>query len=300
MYSAFLSNAKTGKLRNSYERFTALSFQCALLSFGLLTLAGAGCNNDDATVDNISADETANGPNASNKDNFRKLHRQNPGIHNQWWQKDDKTLLTFCLSVPAGLDPEDKVPLVLFLHQGAKTYTRFFANDMLGLLVLPILGDTRAIVVAPDILDNSWTSERNNEQIMALLEEVCKTYTVDRDRILVMGYSMGASGVWQFVSRYPDFFTAGLPVAGGPISNFADIKWTVPMLCVQSTNDEVFPAIALRRAVEQLQKIDMTVQLHEVNGISHYSAASYIEPCKYAINWIKQGWDRKTAGEVSN
>jgi pimeloyl-ACP methyl ester carboxylesterase len=276
------------------------SRKLACVLFCILFLVDTGCNNKDTTKSEKPADEISAAPNEQNRDRFRELQPQAPGIHNQWWLRNDSTLLSFCLVVPTGLELETKVPLVLFLHPGSQTYSPFFAKEMVNSLVMPMLGDTRAIVVAPDILDNSWNNNRSTEQVMAILEEVCKTYPIDRERVLVTGYSIGANGVWHFVSRHPDFFTAALPIAGGPNPDYAEFKWTVPMLCLHSIADEVFPINNVRKAVDELQKIDRTVELIEINDASHYSSLAFIEPGRNAIGRIRQIWDMKATGGTPN
>lgn len=265
----------------------------AWISLCLVFLVGTGCKERDKPVSESPDEATSAVADVPERDRLRELHPQPAGIHNQRWLRNDSTLLSFCLYVPEGIELEPEVPLVLFLHPGSQTYTPFFARDMVNNLVVPMLGDTRAIVVAPDILDNSWTSEESTEQVMAILEEVCKTYPVDRDRILATGYSIGASGVWHFVSRAPDVFTAALPIAGGPSVNYAEFKWRVPMLCLHSTADEVFPVANVRKAVDELRKNDETIELIEINDASHYSLRAFIEPGQKALARIKEIWGRK-------
>jgi pimeloyl-ACP methyl ester carboxylesterase len=46
------------------------------------------------------------------------------------------------------------------------------------------------------------------------IEDVCGRYPIDRDRIAIMGHSMGGAATWYLTSHYPDFFSAGNPSAG--------------------------------------------------------------------------------------
>jgi hypothetical protein len=46
-----------------------------------------------------------------------------------------------------------------------------------------------------------------------VIEDVATKYPIDRDRISVTGSSVGGAATWYLVSHYPDFFSAGAPMA---------------------------------------------------------------------------------------
>ena len=46
------------------------------------------------------------------------------------------------------------------------------------------------------------------------IEAVCRRYNVDRDRIILRGMWMGASGTWHLGLKHPDFFVALGPYCG--------------------------------------------------------------------------------------
>jgi predicted peptidase len=47
-----------------------------------------------------------------------------------------------------------------------------------------------------------------------LISVLAKQYPIDRSRIYVMGFSMGASGVWDLITRQPGTFAAAVAVSG--------------------------------------------------------------------------------------
>jgi predicted peptidase len=59
--------------------------------------------------------------------------------------------------------------------------------------------------------DERWTDTKGLKQ---LLDHICKAYPVDRTRMYVMGFSMGASGAWRMGYEYPELFSAIVPIAG--------------------------------------------------------------------------------------
>ena len=69
------------------------------------------------------------------------------------------------------------------------------------------------IVVSPQCPRDSWWRV---EALKALVDEVVKQRgDVDRSRLYVTGLSMGGYGTWSFLSRYPDYFAAAIPICGG-------------------------------------------------------------------------------------
>jgi hypothetical protein len=56
-----------------------------------------------------------------------------------------------------------------------------------------------------------WAGETD---VFEAIEAVCRNYAVDRDRIVLRGMSMGASGTWHLGLKYPDRFVALGPYCG--------------------------------------------------------------------------------------
>lgn len=56
-----------------------------------------------------------------------------------------------------------------------------------------------------------WAGERD---VFEAIEAVCRNYKIDRDRIVLRGMSMGASGTWHLGLKHPDRFVAIGPYCG--------------------------------------------------------------------------------------
>jgi hypothetical protein len=56
-----------------------------------------------------------------------------------------------------------------------------------------------------------WAGEAD---VFEAIEDVCKDYSIDRDRIVLRGMSMGASGTWHLGLKRPDRFVALGPYCG--------------------------------------------------------------------------------------
>jgi poly(3-hydroxybutyrate) depolymerase len=74
-----------------------------------------------------------------------------------------------------------------------------------------------------------WAGETD---VFEAIEAACRNYAIDRDRIILRGMSMGASGTWHLGLKHPDRFVALGPYCGyvdthhfseTPLSNFVKV-----------------------------------------------------------------------------
>ena len=73
--------------------------------------------------------------------------------------------------------------------------------------------DQHAIILAPQIPVGNWDAMATN--VKALIDNIIDAENVDRSRIYICGYSLGAKGTWSMIQKYPNFF-AGALSAGSP------------------------------------------------------------------------------------
>jgi len=50
--------------------------------------------------------------------------------------------------------------------------------------------------------------------VLAAIDDACRKYPIDRDRIYVFGTSMGGAATWYLASHYPDVFAGAAPACG--------------------------------------------------------------------------------------
>ena len=90
------------------------------------------------------------------------------------------------------------------------------ALGLMKVLVVPGLSDLGAIMVAPETMDRAWDTTANERAVIALLDAVQTAYRIDARRVVVTGFSMGGAGTWHFAARFPERFSAAVPMAGRP------------------------------------------------------------------------------------
>src|SRR5258705_12733930 len=207
-----------------------------------------------------------------------------PGIHDLTLAQNGAPTIHYALSVPPRYRGEP-VPLVLALHFGGDPDGA--GRSMLDILIQPALGDLGAVIVAPDSLAGGWSSPQNEQAVNALLAAVEKSYAIDQKRMIVTGYSMGGAGTWYWADKYPDRFSAAVPVSGRPTSSAT--TWRVPVFAVHSRNDQVNPIGPTEQRIAQLKKQGLNAQIVVLTGISHYETNRFVDGLRQAVPWIQKG-----------
>lgn len=68
------------------------------------------------------------------------------------------------------------------------------------------------IVVQPFGRSNSFYQGIAEDEVMQIIDEVMQTFSVDADRVYIMGHSMGGAGSWMIGLHYPDRFGGIMPI----------------------------------------------------------------------------------------
>jgi poly(3-hydroxybutyrate) depolymerase len=129
----------------------------------------------------------------------------------------DGSTQPYGLIVPQSYDGQTPIRLDVVLHGSSKPV------GMSELRFIARFDEGDADVVGPDAdyielhplgrVENCyrWAGETD---VFEAIEAVCRNYRIDRDRIVLRGMSMGASGTWHLGLKHPDRFVALGPYCG--------------------------------------------------------------------------------------
>jgi predicted peptidase len=212
-----------------------------------------------------------------------------PGVHNRTLSldgKEGKLGVRYAISIPANYSPNNPVPLVLALHFGGEPYGA--GSSVLNILVRPALQELGAIIVAPDSVGGQWSTAQNERAVNALLDGVLGSYNIDRKKVVVTGFSMGGAGTWYFASKYPDRFSAAIPVSGRPTPSAEG--WRLPVFAIHSRQDEVVPIGPAEERIAELKRAGVRAEMLVLNGISHYETSRFVDGLKKAVPWLREIW----------
>ena len=216
-----------------------------------------------------------------------------------------KTLrLSYLLFLPKGYgaDPQQRWPLILFLHGAGER------GDDLELVKkhgIPKVVDQREdfpfIAVSPQCPLDSWWSNQIDE-LDALLNHMTATYAVDVDRVYLTGLSMGGFGSWHLAVVYPDRFAAVVPICGGGVwfLGFPDrvrVLKDVPIWVFHGAKDPLVPLAESETMVKALKDCGGNVRFTVYPEASHDSwTETYDNPELY--RWLLEQTRRKR-GELN-
>ena len=140
------------------------------------------------------------------------------------------------------------------------------------------------LVIAPQAPSNGWNGDKA-DGVLAIAEELIANFPIDPKRIYLTGYSMGGFGTFSLIAMKPDFFAAGIPVAGGAGPNKADKLKDVPIWAVHGDADKVVKVDSTRRIVEALKAIDGKIKYTEIPGGDH-GIATQVYADKKMHEWL--------------
>lgn len=212
-----------------------------------------------------------------------------PGLHHLTLPPADGPAVRYAISIPANYSPSTPVPLILALHFGVRGADAAGAGgDVVQILIGPALAELGAVLVAPDSVRGNWSSPENEKAVNALLDMVLARYAIDKTKVAVTGYSMGGAGTWHFAEKFPERFSAAIPVAGRPPASSSG--WRLPVLAVHSRDDQVVPFGPTEARIAELQKAGVNAKLIALTGVTHYQTNRFTGALRQAVPWLREVW----------
>ncbi len=198
--------------------------------------------------------------------------------------------LNYRIHVPKDLKPDEKVPLVLFLHGAGERggdNIRQLHHGIPSLLSYTLKKNFPAIIIVPQCpagmqwVNVPWGGDSHtmpaspSQPLQAVQKLLAKSLTelpVDLSRIYVTGISMGGFGTWDILQRSPELFAAGLPICGGGDTAEAAKLKNVPIWTFHGDQDTTVKTQRSRDMSEAIkQSGGSLIQYTEYPGISHNS-----------------------------
>jgi predicted peptidase len=212
-----------------------------------------------------------------------------PGLHNLSLPRADEPAIRYAISIPGNYSPSTPVPLILALHFGVGRGDAAGAGrSVVQILIGPALAELGAIIVAPDSVRGDWRSPENEKAVNTLLDTVLAHYSIDKKKVAVTGFSMGGAGSWHFAEKFPERFSAAIPVAGRPPASAA--SWRLPVLAIHSRDDQVAPFDPTEARIAELQKAGVNARLIALTGITHYETYRFTDALRQAVPWLGEVW----------
>ncbi len=191
--------------------------------------------------------------------------------------------MPYRLFVPVTYSPSIKYPLVLWLHGGEgsgsdNAYQIVRSNEKGSHVWITPENQAKfpAFVLAPQCpLNENWSDPEMNlpskSLLLALevLASVQKEFSIDPDRVYVVGQSLGGLGVWSLLQTYPEKWAAAVVLCAYDNFTSPDAITHVPLWVFQGDEDRTVPVTMVRDMMKQLKKLHANLRYTEYHKADH-------------------------------
>lgn len=212
--------------------------------------------------------------------------------------------IPYRLFVPRNYDPQQKYPLILFLHgrgeRGSDNQLQLKHAEVLRFISDQQQAKTPCFLVAPQCPEDSnwvrvyWGLKRLGQPpdqdasdspsppmqlTMQLLDELENQFSIDPDRRYVTGLSMGGYGTYDLCIRRPNDFAAAVPICGAADPSRAKGIAHIAFWVFHGSGDPVVPVELSRSMVKALKDAGGSPKYTEYDGVGHNAwSKAYNEP----------------------
>lgn len=190
----------------------------------------------------------------------------------------------YFLNIPENKSKE-KLPLIVFLHGSGERGDNLELVKVNGPYNYMIKNNIKAGYLAPQCPENMLWDE---DALMKMIDEVVKKNNFDETKIYITGLSMGGWGVWNLISKYPDYFAAAIPVCGIvdriPMMEFDKMK-NLPIYIFHGALDDVVPFEYSLDVYKKLHEVNPKVFL-EIISYANHNSWDYAYNRKETYDWL--------------
>ncbi len=213
--------------------------------------------------------------------------------------------LPYRIYVPSDYDASKEYPLLTILH-GAGERGNDNKNQLINMV--PEMFNQEgskymdAIIICPQCpshpnqwVDTPWTDGNYSissvgesdelKAVVALVTKARKELSVDSNRVLVMGLSMGGFGTWDLLMRHSDIFTRAVCLCGGGDPSQAEKLINIPIWAVHSSNDGIVPYEGTKEMCEAIKNAGGELCIFETKESKH-NVWTYAGESTEIANWL--------------
>jgi predicted peptidase len=162
-----------------------------------------------------------------------------------------------------------QIPLVIYLHGASCKGSNINHVKKYGLPYYVNKGiHYNFYIASPQCPSNkSWLSENWFEP---LYNELISKYPIDKNRVYVVGMSMGGYGAWHLAMEYPDKIAGLVALCGGCYDSINICKINkIPVWAIHGALDKIIPIDETEKLVYKLLACNATVKYTRVEDRGH-------------------------------
>lgn len=207
----------------------------------------------------------------------------------------DGTLQPYSVFIPADYDPRQDHPLLVALH-GSGVDERQTVEAAAHLVA-----DLGWIVLAPQARGLSdWYQGDSGRDVLECISDVRQRYSIDADRVVLYGFSMGGYGAWRLSLHNPEIIAGAVILSGAlahggeDLISLLETVRGVGFFVVHGTADNAVSVDHARRAMAILRARDYQgVKYLEIPGAAH---GGYLKRIRSELRTWLQHCRREGAG----
>ena len=211
--------------------------------------------------------------------------------------------LPYRLMKPLTVEANKKYPLVIFLHgvgENGSDNRSQLKNGVMEFAKPAIREKFQFFMACPQCpqgvkwVDTNWGLPKHTQHkeptwplltMMELKESLEKELPGDTSRVYICGVSLGGFGTWDAITRWPEKFSAAVPVCGGADEAKAPMVVKLPIWTFHGDKDGVVLTIRSRNMVKAIKDAGGDAKYTEYPGVGHDSwNKAFIEPG--LMDWI--------------
>lgn len=187
------------------------------------------------------------------------------------------------LYLPPEYDTGQQWPLIVWLHGSGERGRHLSDLDRYGLPKFLAEGDDLpAMVLSPQCAQDFYWDPA---VVFSVIDEVRSRYPVNPRRIYLVGYSMGAYGVWDALAAAPDRFAAAVALAGGGNPQSVSPPTDCLIWAVHGSDDKNVLSQRTKEMVEAYRSEGWQVKHSLLRGMGH-DLGDFASPHSEIIQWL--------------
>jgi predicted peptidase len=155
----------------------------------------------------------------------------------------------YLLYVPANYDATKRYPLVVSLRGQGSTYIQATDNFEMAhpWIVDSIQARVPHFIMVPEPITGTWgpigqspsngVMNGSSKGVLEAVEDLKKQYSLDSNRFVLTGFSLGGSGVYHIIELKPNYWAAAIPTSAGGDSNQIESMAKTPIWHHQGSTD---------------------------------------------------------------
>jgi poly(3-hydroxybutyrate) depolymerase len=191
----------------------------------------------------------------------------------------------FCLYVPADYEPQRRWPQMVRLHgmwseiDEAEWTIQTFEWDREFVRFAP---RGSFIELYPWGRGNEGYRDAGLRDVLDTMALVREMFSIDEDRVYLMGSSMGAAGAWRIALRHPDRFAAVCGVVGVYDHALVQNALNLPVMFHYGGQDDPKRVTSPRETARLLEEIGGTAEI-----VGHPESGHRIETTDYQLSYYR-------------